>query len=243
MKTKSRFNKIIKRILLTIILIIVVLISGLAIYSSGSYQALPEMNDAIETLNLSQVTYSEKTFYIKYQVDDPILNIVFVPGGLVSPDSYKYLAASLAKEGYNVTIVKVIFNLAILTPNAARKYLDPNMDNVIIGHSLGGVVASMVASNNELISKIVLLGSYPIRDISSQQSLFITAEHDIAMDLDAFNDSLKYVNSENMIFNIDGGNHAQFGWYGPQKGDGEAEISTLEEQNIVINKILEFLIT
>ena len=47
--------------------------------------------------------------------------------------------------------------------------------------------------------------------------------------------------SENIIFNIDGGNHAQFGWYGPQKGDGTAEMTTLEQQNIVISQILLFL--
>ncbi|MBU1094177.1 MAG: alpha/beta hydrolase [Firmicutes bacterium] len=243
MKKHSRLFKIIKITLITLVSIFVLLFAGLAIYSSGSYQALPEMDDAIATLDLSQVTLSEDRSSITYEVANPLMNIVFIPGGLVSPDSYKYLAAGLAKEGYNVTIIKVMFNLAILTPNSANKFIDSNLDNVVIGHSLGGVVASMVASKNDDVSKVVMLGSYPIQDISNKLSLIITAEHDIAMDQDKFDDSLKYVNNENIIFNIDGGNHAQFGWYGPQKGDGDAEISTLEEQNIVISKILEFLLS
>lgn len=243
MKKHHKLIKIMKRILIVFVLIFVLLFAGLAIYSSGSYQALPEMDDAIVTLELSQVTYSETRTYIKYEVANPIMNIVFIPGGLVAPDSYKYLAAGLAEEGYTVTIVKVLFNLAILTPNSSKKFIDPSIDNVIIGHSLGGVVASMVASGNDDISRIIMLGSYPIQDISDKMSLFITAEHDIAMDQEKFDDSLKYVNSENIIFDIEGGNHAQFGWYGPQKGDGDAEITTLEEQNIVIDKIIEFLLS
>jgi hypothetical protein len=33
---------------------------------------------------------------------------------------------------------------------------------------------------------------------------------------------------------IAGGNHAQFGWYGPQSGDGEAAISRAEQQAQVV---------
>ena len=33
---------------------------------------------------------------------------------------------------------------------------------------------------------------------------------------------------------IEGGNHAQFGWYGPQQGDNEATITREEQQEQVI---------
>jgi len=241
MNRKSKLFKILKRVILVIVLVFALLTVGLAIYSSTSYKSLPEMDIAIDALDLTSVTYTEGRTSIKYEVTDPKMNIIFIPGGLVEPDSYKYLAAGLALDGYNVTIVKVLFNLAILTPNSSARFIDNDLDNVIIGHSLGGVVASMVASKHSEITKIIMLGSYPINNIQAQSSLFITAEHDDAMDQKEFNDSLKYVNSENIIFNIDGGNHAQFGWYGPQKGDGTAEMTTLEQQNIVISQILLFL--
>ena len=227
--------------MIPIIALFTLLFAGLAIYSTTSYEALSEMDDAIATLDLTDVVKLETRTYIKYSVTDPKSNIIFIPGGLVSFDSYSYLAAGLAEQGHNVTIIKVLFNLAILTPNTAKKFIDVSLENVLIGHSLGGVVASMVASGNEDISKIILLGSYPIKDITGQETLIITAEFDIAMDQEKFDDSLKYVNDQHVIFEIEGGNHAQFGWYGPQKGDGTASISTYEQQNIVLDKILEFL--
>ncbi len=54
-------------------------------------------------------------------------------------------------------------------------------------------------------------------------------------------ESLQYVNEDNIIFNIAGGNHAQFGWYGPQKGDGTAGIDTVTQQNIVVSYIIGFI--
>jgi hypothetical protein len=40
---------------------------------------------------------------------------------------------------------------------------------------------------------------------------------------------------------IEGGNHGQFGWYGPQSGDNEATISREEQQAQVVATTLELL--
>jgi pimeloyl-ACP methyl ester carboxylesterase len=40
---------------------------------------------------------------------------------------------------------------------------------------------------------------------------------------------------------IEGGNHAQMGWYGPQPGDGTATISREEQQQQVIAATVELL--
>ena len=40
---------------------------------------------------------------------------------------------------------------------------------------------------------------------------------------------------------IEGGNHAQFGWYGPQSGDGTATISREEQQRQIVGATLELL--
>jgi S-ribosylhomocysteine lyase LuxS involved in autoinducer biosynthesis len=220
---------------------IVLLFLGLLIYSSQAYHALPEMRDQIENLDTSSITIENKAGAIIYTAESPSKNIIFIPGGLVKPDAYSYLAVTLALQGYNVTIVKPLFHLAILTPNQAAKYIDDSMDNVIIGHSLGGVVASMVAAKNDAISTVILLGSYPIKDITDKHTLILTAEHDIAMDQEKFQNSLQYVNDDAQITEIPGANHAQFGWYGPQKGDGEADISTFNQQDLTIYYILQFL--
>jgi len=198
------------------------------------------MTTAIDGLDTSSITVEETSRMVSYTVDDPLANVLFIPGGLVNPHSYDYLVINLALNQYNVTVFKPFFDLAILTPNFASRYLDDSMPNYIVGHSLGGVVASMISSGNDLISKVVLLGSYPVKDISDKETLLITAEFDLGMDEQAFTDSLQYVGDNFTIVNIEGGNHAQFGWYGPQKGDGEALISTLEQQTQVIQLLLDF---
>lgn len=40
---------------------------------------------------------------------------------------------------------------------------------------------------------------------------------------------------------IKGGNHAQFGLYGDQKGDGQAEIEPLEQQHQVIEALTKWI--
>jgi len=238
---KRKSLKILKNTVMALTIITVILFIALVVYSRNPYTALDEMDDALETLNLEDVTIYEDRDEIRFTVENPQKNIIFIPGGLVTPDSYKYLAAGIAKEGYNVTIFKTFFNLAILTPNYPKRFISNDLENVVIGHSLGGVVGSMFAGKHKEITQVIMLGSYPIKDLQDKETLMISAEHDLGMDPEAFDDSLKYVNDDNEIFNIIGGNHAQFGWYGHQKGDGEAEISTITQQNLVIVKILDFL--
>jgi pimeloyl-ACP methyl ester carboxylesterase len=40
---------------------------------------------------------------------------------------------------------------------------------------------------------------------------------------------------------MEGGNHAQFGWYGPQPGDGEATISREAQQARIVEATVAFL--
>lgn len=230
-----------KKLLLGMLLLVSVMFLALFVYSSNPYQPLDDMQLEINSLDTSNIVVNETSRQISYQVTDPIANILFIPGGLVNPHSYDYLMMKLALEGYQITIFKPFFDLAILTPNFASKYLEETLDNIIIGHSLGGVVASMIASKSDLISKVILMGSYPIQDISDKEVLLITAEFDIQMNQEEFDNSLQYVNDDYIQYEVIGGNHAQFGWYGPQKGDGEATITTLEQQNEVFLVILDFL--
>ena len=238
---RKKLYKALTGLLIGVVGLVIILFIVLAVYARNPYQSLPEMQDAIELLDLEGVTVYEDGDEIRYTVDNPLKQIVFIPGGLVEPDSYEYLAAALAANGYNVVISKAYFDLAILTPRRAKKFLSADLENVIIGHSLGGVVGSMVASGNDLVDQVILLGSYPINDLTDKDVLIISAEHDLGMNQEEFDASLIYVNEDTSFFHILGGNHAQFGWYGPQKGDGDATLTTNEQQTLVINKILEFL--
>lgn len=104
----------------------------------------------------------------------------------------------------------------------------------MMGHSLGGGMASNYASNHqELIEGLILIGAYVYGDYPTEDALTIYG---------SFNDNLEenIDYTENIVV-IEGGNHAQFGNYGAQEGDPEATISDEEQQEITVEGILEFI--
>lgn len=89
------------------------------------------------------------------------------PEHKVEIESYAPLARKIAESGYEVVIVKMPLNLAILGTNKAQKVMDSynNIEHWVIGgHSLGGVAASNFARDNKLIEGVVFLASYPMGD-------------------------------------------------------------------------------
>lgn len=233
---------IVKKIVFVIAAIFIVLFVGFWIYSMDSYNPLDEMYQTIEDM-ISPFERIEDFDEIKYKVDQPKKHILIIPGGKVEPESYEYLATSFAINSYDVTIVKPLFNLAILTPNYFDKFLSNSIDNVVIGHSLGGTVGSMISSTNILVSYVVFLASYPIQDVSHKQVLVMTAENDLILDEEKIEENNAYLPENYRNTLIPGGNHAQFGWYGEQKGDGQATIDTKTQQDIIITEIITFLNT
>jgi hypothetical protein len=231
----------IRRILIGLVALIGILVIVLAIYARDPYTPISSQADALDAIETTAVRVETQGRTTVYDVDDPIAHILFLPGGLVTPDSYAYLAYSLATNGYRATVFHPYFHLAILTPWIPSNYLDDTLDNIVIGHSLGGTVASLVASGDDRVSTIVFLASYPIQDVSDKRMLLITAEQDTLLDADAVEDSRPYWSNDAVTLDLTGGNHAQFGWYGPQEGDGEATIDTLTQQTQVVAAILNFL--
>jgi hypothetical protein len=207
-------------------------------YINSPYTPEPEMYEFIE-LN-SNVTRSDTSKAIVLEPSTYENNIVFIPGGKVMPEAYLYLATELANQGMKVTIIKPIANLAILQPNLGSKYLEEGKTNIVMGHSLGGVVSSMVVSKHPDINYLVLLGSYNLGEIKSTETLIISAEFDIQMDWDTYDENTKSINNLTEVM-IEGGNHAYFGYYGNQRGDGEAEMSNKEQQDLVVGYIIDFL--
>lgn len=233
--------KIIKISSIVIISVVLLAVLGLFIYTRDSYKPLKAMYDEIEVLDLEGILVIDDFDQISYVVEQPIKNIIIVPGGKVKPESYQYLAIKLALSGYDVTIVKTVFNLAILTPNYGARFLKEGIDNVVIGHSLGGTVGSMFSSNDVRVTELIFLASYPISDVSDKNVLIITGEFDLVLDIKDVEDSENLLPEGYTLFEISGGNHAQFGWYGPQKGDGTPVISTKTQQDILVDLILNFI--
>ena len=118
---------------------------------------------------------------------------------------------------------------------------------ILAGHSLGGASAAIFTENNPTkIDAIALWDSYPANsaDLSDNTipaiSIFGTTNN--VPNTENFDDK-KYLLPTNTIFvAIEGANHAQFGDYGPQKGDVVASISLAEQHEIVAEIMLDFII-
>lgn len=238
---KLPVHKIIKRVIAVILVSVTTVVTILIIYTSSSYQPDPSMYDYYDVPDYITVTESSNgtTFtHRSYEV-----NVILIPGGKVNPESYHFLALQISKLGYQVTVVDTPFNLAILRPNQASKFIESDKVNIVVGHSLGGVVASMVAKNNEEIDMLIVLGSYSLYDLDIPVK-YIVGENENVIQNPGYIESLEYVSDLDVI-ELPGGNHAYFGFYGNQKGDNEADISNLDQQLLTIftieTYILEYL--
>lgn len=218
--------------------VIVLLVGVMIIFAQNPYQAEVEMYENIH-LNAGVVKTDERKAIV-FEPATYEYNIVFVPGGKVVPASYSYLASELANNGIKVTIIKPLLNLAIFSPNQASKFIEEDKINVVMGHSLGGVVASMIASKTDEFEYLIIMGSYNTSPITEEETLAITSEHD-SLDLEKYNAAMATVSNLTEEY-IPGGNHAYFGYYGNQKGDGEAEMTNKEQQDIVVDIIISYLL-
>ena len=163
---------------------------------------------------------------------------IFYPGGKVEHTAYLPLLEQLRQQGITCVLVEMPFHLAVFDPAAADKVMDtlPDIQNWYMGgHSLGGAMASDYASGHpDKVQGLVLLGAYLYGDFPAERSLTLYGSEDRVLDRS------KITYTENVI-EIEGGNHAQFGNYGPQKGDGTATITAQEQQVQVAAAMAAFM--
>lgn len=161
--------------------------------------------------------------------------------------AYAPLMKQLAEEGYTVFLTAVPFHLAVFDIDAAEDIMNdhPEIDEwYLAGHSLGGSMAAAYAEKaSHPIKGLILLAAYSANDLSDKEFrvLSIYGSHDQVLNLDKVEESKKNIPSDSVEMIVEGGNHAQFGNYGLQKGDGSATISALEQQAKTVEWIDSFI--
>ena len=172
---------------------------------------------------------------------------IFYPGGKVEYNAYEPLLAKLADNGIACFLVKMPFNLAVFNINAAEKILNQfsEIDTWFIGgHSLGGSMsASFLGKNQDDIKGLILLAAYSTVDFSNSdvKILSIFGSEDRVLNLEKYAEYKPNLSKNTREFVIEGGNHAGFGFYGKQKGDGPATISSQEQIEKTAELIAEFV--
>ena len=169
--------------------------------------------------------------------------IIFYPGGKVEETAYAVLLHDLAAKGMDACLVRMPFHLAVLGRNkAAHVMKEYDYDHWYIGgHSLGGVMAADYAADHSAdLDGVYLLAAYPAKPLSENtQTVMIYGSEDSVLNMEKLKEANQYLPSDSDTCVIQGGNHAQFGNYGTQKGDGTASISSEEQQKQTVALILE----
>jgi pimeloyl-ACP methyl ester carboxylesterase len=228
-----------------VIVFIVVAFAG-GIYWYGQ-PANPVMPEALAALNSDQAVTVIEGPWITFTPTgrEPEKGLIFYPGGRVDAYAYAPYARDLASKGYRVVIVPMPLTLAIIDmypwlggerANEVIEVYPSTTQWAIAGHSLGGVgLGHFVHQYPEKIKAVAFWAAYPINDLSklSMPMLSIWGENDELIK-PRINDNWHLLPASIEKVVIAGGNHAQFGYYGIQKGDGVATISREVQQQQVI---------
>ena len=163
--------------------------------------------------------------------------LIFYPGAKVEGAAYLPLLDRLRQTGLTCILVEMPFHLAIFDADAAEDVMEqfPDIQHwYIAGHSLGGAMASQFAADHpEEIDGLFLLGAYLYGDYPPADTLTVYGSLNQSVE-----DKLDYTKN---VVEIQGGNHAQFGNYGPQKGDPPAAISAEEQQAQTVETVADFI--
>lgn len=224
----------IKKALSFLLGLVLIVVIAFFIYANNYYKADTEVK---ELINNESIVVKDNLVELIPTSENKNTGIIFYPGAKVEYTSYIPLLNKLKEQGYTIISVKMPFNMAIFGKDKADSVLKsyPNIKHwYIAGHSMGGAMASSYAANNQdKINGLILLGAYPYGNYPLSKTLTIYG---------SLNTSVKEkINYKEDVVEIEGGNHAQFGNYGKQKGDADALISADKQQIESVSAIIEFI--
>ena len=238
------------RIIIWLVALISILGIGFTVWGLTPSKPMMEALYAVRTDDLVSVSSGEWLVFkpIDRQAET---GLIFYPGGHVDYRAYAPAAKSIAANGYLVVIVPMPLNLAVLNSDEALKVIGiyPEIKHWSIGgHSLGGAMAAhFVYQHPGDVEGLILWASYSAsnEDLSQTNTkvLSIYATLDGLSTIEKIEDSRFRLPVDTTWVKINGGNHAQFGWYGDQSGDNPAVISRVDQQDQVISATLNFLET
>ncbi len=237
--------KILKRTFISIAVLVAICFGALNIYAMDYYRADETAQQALEATDTINIYSQDDT--VVFQPQTTIAGFIFYPGGKVEYTAYAPLMKQLAENGVLCVIAQMPYNLAVLDMDAAEEIQEKfsQVENWYIGgHSLGGsMAAGYVAENSDDYIGLILLAAYSTADLtdSGLSVLSVYGSNDTVLNMEKYNKykiNLPYTMQEIVI---DGGNHAQFGSYGSQQGDGAAAITAEQQLSQTVDAIVQFI--
>lgn len=230
--------------------LVVLFLGGLGFvwWAETSYQGTEAAQQALEPPFPGDIR-KEPWIAFEPQDSESRPGLILYPGGRVEPEAYAPLARAISEEGYRVIIPPMPLNLAVFAPGRAENIMDAYPDVAVWavgGHSLGGAMAASFAGNHpERVQGLVLWASYPAEsnDLSGYElevvSIYASQDQLATPEKVLASKPLLPENTKWVL--IEGGNHAGFGQYGPQEGDGQAAIDREKQHRLIVQATVELL--
>ena len=222
-------------------LIIILLGVGFLVYAEIYYHADAT---ALEALKSDDTVSVESTSY-GWFFDGPSEEnaLVFYPGAKVEETAYAPLLHELARQGMDVCLVKMPFRFAFFGANKADAVIKLYEYEhwYIGGHSLGGAMAAdYAAKHSDQLKGLILLAAYPTMELDDALlEISVYGSEDQVLNMEKVRSGKAFAPVNFFEYEIAGGNHAQFGNYGIQRGDGTAGITGTEQQQTTVDFIVQ----
>ena len=230
-----------KRLVLYLVL---ALFLGACFYFGSYYRADETALTALKSDDAVQVSRIPQGGYF---FDGPCKDtaIIFYPGAKVETSAYAPLMHRIAEERADVFLLDMPLHMAFFGINKAdriRSAYGTYSSWFMAGHSLGAAMAAQYVSEHlDAYDGLIMLAGYPTRNLHADgfSLLNIYGSNDGHTGMLAKNPQYRPQDTTEVV--IDGGNHAQFGNYGIQKGDGTSDISALQQQEEAAAAIVSFI--
>lgn len=238
------------RALLVLVLGLVLLVVGFLFYANMVLRGEREFAIKAWTNPAVSITSTDHSIVMTPTGDDAATGLVFIPGAKVDPYAYLYkLSGIVEASGVTVVITKPTLNLAFFDTRPLTTFTAdaPGVDRWFVGgHSLGGVRSCMLADDPDVganVAGLVLFGSYCANDLSATdlEVLSIGGSEDGLSTPQKIADAAPLLPSTATFVEIAGLNHAGFGNYGVQSGDGVATISSTDARDEITAALADFL--
>ncbi len=231
-----------KNILKLIIILISLCIVAFFLFINDYYHADAKALNALASDDTVTVQETDYGWFFDGPSNDTVF--VFYPGAKVEAEAYAPLLHTLAGVGIDVCLPRMPLRIAFFGINKADAILNgyEYKHCYLGGHSLGGACATFYAAKHgEKLDGMIYLASYPTEKLDEHiGAIFIYGTEDNVLNMDIYQKNLEYI-PEHTECIITGGNHAQFGSYGTQKGDGVATITPEEQITQTVEAIRDYV--
>ncbi|EAR25310.1 hypothetical protein A20C1_01941 [marine actinobacterium PHSC20C1] len=244
---QRRGRRVLRGTLVGLAAFLVIAVTAMLVWANvGVMHPETDALDKVRTNPAVSVSENDDSFVLSPTSAPSGEGLVFIPGAKVSADSYLYkLSGAVAESGLTVVVTKPILNLAFFDQRRLSTFTNdaPAVDTWYVGgHSLGGVRACQYAAQPE-VSGLILFGSYCANDLADVDTrvLSLSGSNDLLSTPEKIMDAAHLLPPSTTFFPIDGANHARFGDYGDQAGDGTATLSSSLVRDVITAEITSFI--